>query len=268
MAQASASKDKKESTSSGQSQTNANFNAPGGQQTLEMLLNSFKNPQNVNSVENRNKLNALQGQGPSTIDTQGRLDAIRKASDSQTQLDLANTRSKMYNRPEGRQDIASADTIARNAAQRDAKLYETEMQGQQFNANAANDWNKNLMAQYNALTPEQQTQLQQNEQFMKALALMRGEDSTSSNKNTSSSLGGSMTANIFGGICWVARSVYGEEDIRWVFFREWLFTMSPKWFFNLYVSKGEKFASWLDSHPLFKLPLKLWMNTRINKLLA
>jgi hypothetical protein len=57
--------------------------------------------------------------------------------------------------------------------------------------------------------------------------------------------------------CWVAREVYGEDNPKWRVFREWLTLCAPKWFYNLYVKHGERFAAWLKGkhvleayHPL------------------
>jgi len=68
-----------------------------------------------------------------------------------------------------------------------------------------------------------------------------------------------------GGGCWVAREVYGEDNPEWLRFREYLFNDAPKWFMNLYLQYGEKFAVWISNKKLLKACIRSWMNTRINK---
>src|SRR4051812_854813 len=48
--------------------------------------------------------------------------------------------------------------------------------------------------------------------------------------------------------CWVARAVYGEDNPRWLLFRDWLTQDSPAWFHALYLRHGERFALWLAPH--------------------
>ena len=85
------------------------------------------------------------------------------------------------------------------------------------------------------------------------------------------------TAGIFGGlgalgggllgntnvICWVAREVYGPTNPAWLQFREWMFTESPNWFFNLYKKYGERFAQWISDKPRIKSIIRKWMDSKI-----
>ena len=64
--------------------------------------------------------------------------------------------------------------------------------------------------------------------------------------------------------CWVAREVYGIDNIRWLMFRRWLFESSPSWFLNFYLKHGEKFAVWISNKPKIKLVIRRWMDSRIN----
>lgn len=65
---------------------------------------------------------------------------------------------------------------------------------------------------------------------------------------------------IFGALlCWVAREVFGAEDVRWLMFRHWLVTSAPGWFRRLYIRHGEAFAGWLHRHPWAKPPIRAWM---------
>tara|TARA_B100000686_G_scaffold44472_1_gene47050 strand:- start:70 stop:1101 length:1032 start_codon:yes stop_codon:yes gene_type:complete len=63
--------------------------------------------------------------------------------------------------------------------------------------------------------------------------------------------------------CWVAREVYGENNPKWLMFREWMFTDAPNWFYNLYLKHGEQFAQWLRKHPWLKPVIRKFMDSKI-----
>jgi hypothetical protein len=63
--------------------------------------------------------------------------------------------------------------------------------------------------------------------------------------------------------CWVAREVYGPTNPAWMQFREWMFTESPQWFFELYRKYGERFASWISDKPRLKGIIRKWMDSKI-----
>lgn len=63
--------------------------------------------------------------------------------------------------------------------------------------------------------------------------------------------------------CWVAREVYGVDSPSWLLFREWLTLKAPMWFFDLYMSHGEKFAAYISDKPKLKKLIKWWMDGRI-----
>jgi hypothetical protein len=64
--------------------------------------------------------------------------------------------------------------------------------------------------------------------------------------------------------CWVAREVYGEENPKWMLFREWLFSKAPAWFRNLYIKHGERFAEFISNKPKLKSLIRRWMDSRIS----
>ena len=68
----------------------------------------------------------------------------------------------------------------------------------------------------------------------------------------------------FAKACWVAREVYGVNNPKWLMFREWLFKSAPKWFRNLYIKHGERFASFISNKPKLKGLIRSWMDARIN----
>jgi hypothetical protein len=75
-------------------------------------------------------------------------------------------------------------------------------------------------------------------------------------------LGGGALSNpkIF---CWVAREVYGEDNPKWMIFRNWMLNYGPVWFKNLYLKHGEQFAAFISNKPLLKNIIRKWMDSRI-----
>jgi hypothetical protein len=69
-------------------------------------------------------------------------------------------------------------------------------------------------------------------------------------------------ASVGSSMCWVAREVFGEDNLEWLKFRKWVIHEAPMWFTENYFYYGERFAAWLKKSkfgPLIKCPLKLWM---------
>jgi len=60
--------------------------------------------------------------------------------------------------------------------------------------------------------------------------------------------------------CWVAREVYGEDDPKWLQFREWVIGYSPDWFFNAYGKYGEKLAAKIKRNPWMKKAIRPFMD--------
>jgi hypothetical protein len=70
-------------------------------------------------------------------------------------------------------------------------------------------------------------------------------------------------------LCWVAREIYGKNNIEWRLFRSWMLNQAPKWFLTLYVNHGENIAKFLKNKKILKNVVKLWMDYIIsNKLKA
>ena len=65
--------------------------------------------------------------------------------------------------------------------------------------------------------------------------------------------------------CWVARLVYGEDNPRWMVFRDWLLNESPSWFRSLYIKYGESFANSIKDMPLAKSIVKSMMDIIVRK---
>jgi hypothetical protein len=163
--------------------TRSVFEDPNSKKLIDQLSGQFSNPyqtddasKNVQNAGIQSMLAGL-GKGAQTVDTTGALNAIRAASDAQTPKDIASVRSQMYNKPQGRNEIAVADTVSRNNATRDAALYNTEMAGQQFNAQQQNSATQNqnqlaqVLSQY--MNPSQTGQANNNAQALVKTLLVR-----------------------------------------------------------------------------------------------
>ena len=69
--------------------------------------------------------------------------------------------------------------------------------------------------------------------------------------------------------CWVAREVYGQNNIKWQLFRSWMLNQSPEWFLKLYIKHGESTANFLKNKTTLKNIIRIWMDYIIsNKLKA
>ncbi len=58
------------------------------------------------------------------------------------------------------------------------------------------------------------------------------------------------------------------ENPRWLRFRRWLFTASPRWFYNAYIKYGERFARFIADKPAIKAVIRRWMDSRVAQLPA
>ena len=63
-------------------------------------------------------------------------------------------------------------------------------------------------------------------------------------------------------LCWVAREVYGEDDPRWMEFRDWLVGHSPDWFFNAYDKYGKAVAKVVRKVPFLKSVIRPFMDAK------
>jgi hypothetical protein len=64
--------------------------------------------------------------------------------------------------------------------------------------------------------------------------------------------------------CWVARCVYGEDNPRWLVFRDWVAHEAPSWFKNLYITKGEAFAEFISDKPILKAVVRKAMDVVVD----
>jgi hypothetical protein len=63
---------------------------------------------------------------------------------------------------------------------------------------------------------------------------------------------GIATFATLGGMCWVARAIFGAGDIRWIYARNYVFNHGPVWFRNWYAKNGEEFAKKVKKSKILK----------------
>lgn len=252
------------------------FKDPRAQGLIDQLAGA-------NNQKESDRQRQLQGQGIATIgkylatpaaqvDATGAINAIRAQSAAQTPVDVAAARSKFYNRPTGRNDIAVADTIARNAATRDAAIAGTQLSAEQFNAQQRAMQGQQIANIGQYLAGFQDPNLQQtninNQNALQLLSLLRGEEGTGSSSSVGrdrapgAQIAGQAIGAIGAGIamCWVARAVYGEANPTWMVFRQWMFMHAPEWLFQLYLRRGEEFAEKVKKDPALRKRVKKKMD--------
>jgi len=71
---------------------------------------------------------------------------------------------------------------------------------------------------------------------------------------------GIITRGIF---CWVAREVYGEDNPKWLQFREWMLTKASDNLRNFYTEYGERIAESIRNKPKIKSIIRKWMDSKI-----
>ena len=92
-----------------------------------------------------------------------------------------------------------------------------------------------------------------------ALGVVPAPESTTKSKQPGFYDYASMAATAYA-MCWVAREVYGEDNPKWLQFRDWVVGVSPDWFFNLYSKHGEKVAEKVKRNPWTKKVLRPLMD--------
>ena len=64
-------------------------------------------------------------------------------------------------------------------------------------------------------------------------------------------------------MCWVAREVYGENNPKWMQFRQWLILNAPTKLLAWYMKNGERFAKKISNKPNIKHAIRNWMDSKI-----
>lgn len=91
--------------------------------------------------------------------------------------------------------------------------------------------------------------------YMKALAGAQI-DSTKKQAMMGTIMNVASTAAMIYAFCWVARAVYGPDNIKWYFSRIYILDHGPKWFRNLYGKYGERVAKVVEKNRILKIILR------------
>ena len=236
------------------------FNASSQNQVDQFFANLATQTSQFNATQQNAQAQFNAGQTNTVNRFNAELNNQRDQFNAQNQLVIAQSNAQW------RRQIATADTAAVNRAN-------------ELNANAVLDISKtaydNLWTYYGD-TMEWAWKSAEN-QIDRANALAIAElDATTrqqiadeQSKTAAGNAVGSLISTVFGsyffGLCWVAREVYGKQDVRWLIFRTWLKYEAPKWLNKLYEKHGESYAQFISNKPLFKWATKKLMDIVVSK---
>ena len=237
-----------------QAATNAarQFNATSQNQVDQF----FANLQSQVSQFNASQMNAQSQFNAGQANTVERFNAEinnqRDQFNAQNQLLIAQSNAQW------RREIATADTAAINRAN-------------ELNANAILDVSKtaydNLWNYYADTmewawkSAESQLDRMNNIAIAELDAKARKDIASEQSSSAAGQAVGGLIGTVIGGamefgwgnvFCWVAREVYGEDNVRWFIFRIWMRNSAPKWLFKLYAKHGKAYAKFISDKPVFK----------------
>jgi hypothetical protein len=239
-----------------QAATNAarQFNASSQNQVDQFFASLGAQVAQFNATQQNAQAQFNTGQTNTINRFNAELNNQRDQFNAQNQLVIAQANAQW------RRQIATADTAAINRAN-------------ELNASAILDISKNaydnLWNFYGDAMEWAWTSAENQIDRNNALAIAQLDASTRSaiadeqSKSAAGAAVGSLISTIasiamFG--CWIAREVYGDNDMRWFIFRTWLYHKSPRWFYKLYLTHGEKYAKFISNKPLLKWCTKQLMD--------
>jgi hypothetical protein len=236
----------------------AQFNATSQNQVDQFFASLGSQVSQFNATQQNAQAQFNAGQTNTVNRFNAELNNQRDQFNAQNQLVIAQSNAQW------RRQIATADTAAVNRAN-------------ELNANAILDISRtaynNLWNFYGDTMEWAWTSAENQIDRNNALAIAQLDASTRTqiadeqSQSAAGSAIGSLISTIgtiamFGGKfpCWVAREVYGDNDMRWFIFRTWLHYKAPKWFNKLYLTHGEKYAKFISNKPVLKWCTKQLMD--------
>ena len=225
----------------------AQFNASSENQVDQFFQNLGAQVSQFNATQANAQSQYNAGQTNTVNRFNAELNNQRDQFNAQNQLVIAQSNAQW------RRQIATADTAAVNRAN-------------ELNANAILDISKNaydnLWTFYGDTMEWAWTSAENQIDRVNALAIaeldastrqqIADEQSKTAAGNAVGSLISTIAGSYFFGPCWVAREVYGKQNVRWLIFRTWLKYKAPKWLNKLYEKHGEKFAEFISNKPALK----------------
>jgi len=236
------------------------FNASSQNQVDQFFANLSSQVSQFNATQQNAQSQFNAGQTNTIARFNAELNNQRDQFNAQNQLVIAQANAQW------RRQIATADTAAINRAN-------------ELNASAILDISKqaysNLWNYYSDTMEWAWTSAENQIDRNNALAIAELDSKTRSEvaKEGSSSAAGSAVGSLIGTLgsawimsgCWVAREVYGKQNVQWFIFRTWLQYDAPKWFKTLYMTHGEKYAKLISKVPPLKWATKKLMDMVVEK---
>jgi hypothetical protein len=237
----------------------AQFNASSQNQVDQFFANLSSQVSQFNATQQNAQSQFNAGQTNTIARFNAELNNQRDQFNAGNQLVIAQANAQW------RRQIATADTAAVNRAN-------------ELNASAILDISKtayNNLWNYYADTMEwawtsAENQIDRNNAL--AIAELDAKTRGQVAKEGSSSAAGNAVGSLIGTLgsawimsCWVAREVYGSENVQWFIFRAWLQYDAPKWFKTLYMTHGEKYAKLISKVPPLKWATKKLMDMVVEK---
>ena len=229
------------------------FNASSQNQVDQFFANLSSQVAQFNATQQNAQSQFNAGQTNTIARFNAELNNQRDQFNAQNQLVIEQSNAQW------RRQIATADTAAINRAN-------------ELNANAILDISRNAynnLWQYYADTMEWAWTSAEN-QVDRNNALAIAELDAKTRGQVAAEQADTAAGNAIGGLigtlgaawimCWVAREVYGNNDMRWFVFRTWLKYDAPKWLEALYKKYGEQYAKFISNKPLLKYATKKLMD--------
>jgi hypothetical protein len=238
----------------------AQFNSTSQNQTDQFFANLSSQVSQFNATQANAQSQFNAGQTNTVDRFNAELNNQRDQFNAQNQMVIAQANAQW------RRQIATADTAAVNRAN-------------ELNANAildiSNQAYSNLWNYYGDTMEWAWTSAENQVDRNNALAIaeldaktrtqISAEQSSSDAGEALGSLIGSLGSAYLFGLCWVAREVYGNNDIRWFIFRAWLKYEAPSWFEKLYMTHGENYAKLIAKIPPLKWATKKFMDLVVER---
>jgi hypothetical protein len=236
------------------------FNASSQNQVDQFFASLASQTSQFNATQQNAQSQFNAGQANTIARFNAELNNQRDQFNASNQLVIAQANAQW------RRQIATADTAAINRAN-------------ELNASAVLDISKqaysNLWNYYSDTMEWAWTSAENQIDRVNALAIAELDAKTRSeiaNEQSSNNAGAAIgsligtlgSAWILSG-CWVAREVYGKQNVQWFIFRTWLQYDSPKWFKNLYMKHGETYAKVVSKVPPLKWATKKLMDLVVEK---
>lgn len=140
----------------------------------------------------------------------------------------------------------------RNAGQGAAPFQAMATQAIGLDPNAGQNAAQFALSRYGTQAEIYKTQMENNQNpWMQGLGMAAG---------MAGQLG---AASMMGGVCWVAREVYGEDNPKWMQFRDWVLNKASDDFREFYIASGERIAEAIKDKPSVKAAIRNWMDSKL-----